>query len=70
MTKKKRFTYDFAGFDELIAVRMKAEHITLIKKIMRASRSVDGDASYESISEFLRGSAVKRIREERKRLKI
>lgn len=70
MKQAKKYVYEVAGYEIIIPVRFTFEQFKMIKKIMRESEKKDGLATYDTISEFIRGSAVKRIREERTRLKI
>jgi Arc/MetJ-type ribon-helix-helix transcriptional regulator len=65
MKKRKRFVYDVVGFGELVPVRFTADQLKLIKRIVKK----DGE-TYENVSHFIRASVLRRIREERSRLKL
>ena len=57
--------YDTNGFEKIQNIRFKKETIKLIKKIIDKDQE-----TYENISHFIRASTLRRIREERLRLRI
>lgn len=57
--------YDVEGFEEIVPVRFTKEQIRLVKRIVRKDTE-----TYDSVSHFIRASALKRVREERARLKL
>ena len=57
--------YDVNGFEKIQNIRFKKETIKLIQKIIYKDPE-----TYENISHFVRAATLRRIREERLRLRI
>lgn len=57
--------YDVEGFEAILRIRFKPEQYKMILKLVKKDNE-----TYESVSHFVRSATLKRIREEKARLKI
>lgn len=57
--------YDVEGFEEILRIRFTPDQLKLMKRILRKDPE-----TYGSISHFVRASTIKRMREEKQRLKV
>ena len=57
--------YDVVGFEEPIRVRLHKDSLKLLKRILKKDPE-----TYDSISHFVRSATLKRLREEKLRLRL